>query len=173
MEDITTEQMIIVLVVVAAVVWWLNRRPDKEGRLPDLAVTRSKVLEILKAFVINEGVTREADVQKQLLHFLQDKFHHVQSQKPIGGVYAKQIDFDIGRERVGVEIKMAKSLLKKTEFDRLHGQMKSYSDAYPDDNLILLVFATSTELRDRVKQTKLKEAMEDFPVYHEFIELPT
>ena len=103
---------------------------------------------------------------------MENEFYHVQGQKPIGGIHAKQIDFDIGRERVGIEIKMAKSLYKKSEFDRLHGQMKSYAEYYPDDNLILLVFGTKSELRNRIKQTAIIEALDDYPVYYEFIEIP-
>ena len=51
--------------------------------------------------------------------------------------------------------------------------MKSYTESYSDDNLILLIFGTKAELRNRIKQTAVKEALEDFPVYHEFIEIPS
>lgn len=66
---------------------------------------------------------------------------------------------------------MAKSLYRKSEYDRLHGQMQGYCSAYPDDNLLLLVFGTEVELRNRIKQTAIKEALEEFPVHYEFIEV--
>ncbi len=176
MENITAEQVVIFGVIALAFFTWQKKRPDSEGRLPDAAVTREKVLGVLREFKVkrkSDGSSfRESDIHKQLLKFLQDRFYHVQSQKPIGGVHAKQIDFDIGRERVGIEIKMAKSLYKKSEFDRLHGQMKSYSEAYSDSNLILQVFGTKAELRDRVKQTAIIETLEDYPVHAEFIKIP-
>ena len=113
MENFSTEHLIVIILVIVAFVYWKNRQRDEEGRLPDLAVTRNKVLEVISAFEMNEVPSKEADIQKQLLSFLENEFYHVQGQKTIGGIHAKQIDFDIGRERVGIEIKMAKSLYKK------------------------------------------------------------
>jgi len=172
MQDISIEHIVIIFSFIFAFIYWNNRRRDQEGRLPDLAVTKEKVLKVLSDFEVQGKVTTEAGIQKQLLDFLQNEFYHVQGHKPIGGIHAKQIDFDIGRDRVGIEIKMAKSLFKKSEFDRLHGQMKSYSEYYPDDNLILLVFGTKSELRNRIKQTAVEEGLVDYPVYYEFIEIP-
>lgn len=82
----------------------------------------------------------EKDVQDELEVHLKKYFHSVSREYAIEGKNVKRIDFDIGNGRVGIEVKLAESLLKEGEGDRVIGQVLKYTNRkYNAQNLIIAV----------------------------------
>jgi hypothetical protein len=63
-----------------------------------------------------------------------------------GGYLGLKIDIDLGNGRVGVEVKLAESLLKAAEAHRLIGQAVYYQKRRYQDNLIVAVVGRSGDL---------------------------
>ena len=135
---------------------------DPEGRWIDDATDAERVIAELETFVTSTAShTKEGMLEKELFAFFQDRFHSVQRQVYIGGgVKALKIDFDFGDGRVGLELKLAESLLNSTEKQRLIGQMHDYTTKrYKPENFILVVAGiaplrsdpTVSEIRNLVK----------------------
>ena len=80
------------------------------------------------------------------------------TQHGVEGTNAKAIDFDIGRGKVGIELKLAQEVIKEGGNDRLLGQVIKYSTRkYKDSNLIVALVGFADDLR----QTALSD-LEDF-----------
>lgn len=135
---------------------------DPQGKWIDEATNVDRVLIELKTFMASPATRqREAAVEKELFAFFRDRFHSVQRQVYIGGgVKALKIDFDFANGRVGLELKLAESLLNSTEKQRLIGQMHDYTTKrYKPENFILVVAGvaplrsdpTISEIRSLVK----------------------
>lgn len=83
-----------------------------------------------------DGFT-EKDIEKQMYMHLKAKYQTVTTQYGIDG--GKFIDFDLGRNKVGVELKIGQKCIKSAEADRLKGQIMSYVKKYSSSNLIVVV----------------------------------
>jgi len=158
--------LLILLAVVILLVVLYSQKDKITGRsdlIQDADVTTSKVLKNLKEFkpeIIpnrKNGFT-EKDVEKQLERYLKDIYQHVTTQHGVEGTNAKAIDFDIGRGKVGIELKLAQEVIKEGGNDRLLGQVIKYSTRkYKDSNLIVALVGFADDLR----QTALSD-LEDF-----------
>ena len=151
---------------------------DKDGRIKDESITVKRVLESFSGFTpvsnpkLKDGFT-EGLLQKQLYTYLETQFVHVNREQGLEDINGAKIDFDIGRGKVGIEVKLARSLFKTSELQRLVGQMKDYTDdKYNSRNLIILVFGTSEEAKERVYISKIQERVQDIKATYAFIELP-
>ena len=151
----------------ALVYWyWIKVHKDDEGRIEDLSVNVDAVLEVLETFKassstsLQDGFT-EASIQKQLFSYLNSHFVHVNREQGVEGINGLKIDFDIGRGKVGLEVKLARSLFKAGGIHRLSGQLVDYSkNKYSDKNLIIAVFGTKDEGAQRVYLSDIQEKIE-------------
>lgn len=174
MDFITQNQELVAIVVaIALFVYWYNRRPDKDGRLPDLAITISKIENLILnelEFDEKSKISNERDAQKYLYEFLEERILHVQQHRSIGGTTSKTIDFDVGCGRVGIEIKMGKSAFKNAERNRMFGQVNEYLETeYGNDNLLLLFFCDEKTIKERVHHTAIREQFEERDVRIHFL----
>ncbi|MDP2884819.1 MAG: hypothetical protein Q8P51_07355 [Ignavibacteria bacterium] len=140
----------------------INDQKDPEGKWVNEVTNVKRVLIELESFSPSgDSYKKETALEKELFIFFQDRFHTVQRQVYIGGgVKALKIDFDFADGKVGLELKLAESLLDSTEKQRLIGQMHDYtSKRYKPENFILLVAGgarlrsdpTISEIRNLVK----------------------
>lgn len=132
---------------------------DPDGRWFDKATTVQRVLNELESFSSSpDAHKKEGVLEKELFNFLRDRFHTLQRQVYIGGGgKALKIDLDIADGQIGLELKLAESLLDSTEKQRLIGQIHDYTTKrYKPENFILVVAGddrfrsdpTIRELRD-------------------------
>jgi ABC-type bacteriocin/lantibiotic exporter with double-glycine peptidase domain len=84
-----------------------------------------------------------------------------------------KIDFDLGHGKVGIETKLAKSILKTASLQRLVGQLRDYTESkYKSNNLVVIVFGTSEEENERVALDKIKERIEANGAIYTYITIP-
>ena len=131
--------------------------------IQDNAVNTSKVLKSLNEFTPSIVPNRkfgftEKDIEKQLENHFKKIYQHVTTQHGVEGTNAKAIDFDIGRGKVGIELKLAQEVIKEGGNDRLLGQVIKYKTRkYNASNLIVAIVGFEDEMR----QTALSD-LEDF-----------
>ena len=106
-----------------------------------LPPTKENVLAQLREVRIPSRALRtEADVEEVIADSLAPRFQAVSQQYSVGGMLGLKIDLDIGDGQVGVELKLADSILGNTnEFHRLIGQAVYYDHRRYKGNLILCV----------------------------------
>lgn len=106
----------------------------------------------------------EEDAQDAIGYHLGEIFEDAVPQYNIGGYLGLKIDIDIGNGKVGVEVKLADSLLDSaTEIQRLIGQAVYYHKKRYMGNLIVAVVGR----REDLDHPKLKETywfLEDFDI---------
>ncbi len=91
----------------------------------------------------------EIDAQYVIGDHLAEVFEDVHPQYNIGGYLGLKIDIDIGNGKVGVEVKLADSLLKSAaEIQRLIGQSIYYQKKRYLDNLIIAIVGRREDLED-------------------------
>jgi hypothetical protein len=150
------EFLIIALILIAVVL--LYSQKDKltkdESLVQDKDVNTSKVLKHLEGFQMEAVANRkfgftEKDYEKQLEIYLKEIYQHVTSQKGIQGTNVKAIDLDIGRSKVGLELKTARAVIKEGGNDNLIGQIIKYQDRqYDKGNLIVCLVGSNEEFRN-------------------------
>ena len=144
--------LIIVGVIVLAVLYkafFVDGKKSADGRIDGRYITREQLLKILSEFTPQKiNKTRvEQGIQKELGRVLKDNITLVREEYPLEE--GRQIDFNIGdNKKYGVEVKVAKSLLKTTEWDRFQSQLRNYLTHYKDENLILVLFGSETEQKE-------------------------
>lgn len=150
---------------------------DKEGRIKDKAVNAKNVVNCLKNFTVEinpklkDGYT-EKSIQNQLKKHLLQQYVHVVSEYVIEGINATKINFDIGNGQVGLELKIAKSVFKTANLQRLAGQIEDYQKyKYDSKNLIVAVFGEKIHTDDRVMLKRVKEKVEDKNVKFVYTEI--
>ncbi len=114
-----------------------------------LVATRERVIDHLKRLTIpRRKATDESAAQDAIGYHLVEAFEDVVPQYNIGGYLGLKIDIDLGNGRVGVEVKLAESLLKAkaAEAHRLIGQAVYYQKRRYQDNLIVAVVGRSGDL---------------------------
>ncbi len=106
-----------------------------------LEPTKDNVIACLRELRLpNRALRSEADVEEVVASYLAPRFQSVCQQYSIGGMLGLKVDLDIGDGRVGVELKLADSILGKTnEFHRLIGQAVYYDYRRYHGNLILCI----------------------------------
>ncbi|MCX6141861.1 MAG: hypothetical protein NTZ35_01440 [Ignavibacteriales bacterium] len=140
----------------------IDEKKDPEGKWIDEMTNAKRVLAELESFEPSgDSYKKETALEKELFFFFRDRFHTVQRQLYIGGsVKALRIDFDIADGKIGLELKLAESLLDSTEKQRLIGQMHDYTTKrYKPENFILVIAGelrlrsdpTISEIRNLVK----------------------
>jgi len=130
-----------------------DNKKDCRNRWEDNYTTISKVINAIKKLEDDLKIVKsESALQKLILNHLTQIFHSVKKEVSIGGKSTK-IDIEVGN-RIGVELKMAKSLSKSAEFQRCIGQVThDYLKKYSKEYLILIVagnkkMRTSNEVKD-------------------------
>jgi len=163
-----------VVIVVAVVIKLRSGGAVEEGGpLPDDMVDRTAVESALRGFrpdwddKLKYGYT-EKRIQKQMCQYLRERFETVTTEYKIGGIRGTQIDLLVGdvsvsASPVGVEIKLARSLAKTAELQRLYGQLADYagpSSPFQGDNLVVIVVAEAEHVADtaRIKEIQDKVA---------------
>lgn len=149
---------------------------NADGLMNDSDVTVSYVKELLEKFKPNwhdhlkVGYT-EKSIEKELKVFFQASIRHVTDQYVIEGA-GNKIDFDLGDGSVGVELKLASSVFKSTQQDRMVGQLHTYSEKkYTSDNLIVAVFCTKGQMQERLIKKQVLERLDSIGC--EVLFLPT
>ena len=113
-------------------------------------------------------------MQEQLLAYLSARFETVVPEHGVGGHRATRIDFDIGGGRVGIEVKLARSLTKSTEFHRLSGQLENYVEhRYGDENLVVAVFGERKHSENRALLERIRRKIEEKSAVFVFGEIRT
>ena len=146
------------------IAWERSRAPR---RIADHEVTTARVLAALDGFTPQprrrpQRGYSEKSLQEQLGAYLADRFETVAPEYGIAGWNATRIDFDVGHGRVGIEVKLARSLAKSTEFHRLSGQLENYRERrYDADNLVVAVFGERRHSRDRALLGRIRRKIEE------------
>jgi hypothetical protein len=171
------DDQLIYWILGAVAVYWLfiKVHKDEDGRIEDQSVTVDRVIEILEGFKAKsdspETIT-EAQVQKQLFDYMNKHFVHVMREQGIENVNALKIDMDIGRGKVGIEVKLARALFKSSSLQRLVGQMDDYTEnKYDDKNLIVAVFGTTDEAKERGYLKNIQEKIEAVEAKYLFLKI--
>lgn len=149
--------------IAVLVIWECSK--GKARRLPDRKVRPRHVARALAAFSPRtrrlRGTYSEKSLQEQLGAFLRERFDTVVAEHGVASYNATRIDFDIGGGRVGIEVKLARSLSKSPEFHRLSGQLESYVEhRYGDGNLIVAVFGERRHTRNRALLARIRRKVE-------------
>lgn len=134
------------------------------------------VIAHLKKFVpkadskLKSGYT-EKSIEKQLVKFMKERFVEVTPQYVIGGRIPTAIDLDVANGIAGIELKIARSLVKADEFNRMKGQVDCYKKTrYKDDNIFLLV-AGEHEDRENSRLIEVKDFCLKNQIRYGFYEL--
>ncbi len=138
---------------------------DQAGpHTPLVEATRERVLEHLRGLSIPRRKAQdEGTAQDAIGMHLAEVFLDVVPQYNIGGYLGLKIDIDLGNGRVGVEVKLATSLLKATEAHRLIGQAVYYQQRRYKDSLIVAVVGRSEELEYPMLK-ELRSFLESFGI---------
>jgi hypothetical protein len=171
-----TEIIIGVVIILAIAYKYFITHKDDDGRIKDASVKISNVLEIISTFKmkyqpnLKDGYT-EKSIQNQLKKHLLEHYVNVVDEYGIEGINATKIDFDIGSGKVGVELKLAKSVFKTANLHRLSGQIDDYmKNKY--DNLIVVVFGEKSHTSERAMLTRIQEKVEEKEAIFHYFELP-
>ena len=115
-----------------------------------------------------QGFT-EKDVQVALQKFFNKHFETFYREYALEGINVKQIDFDLGKGRVGIEVKLAREIIKEGSWDRALGQINKYAKKkYVNGNLIVLV-AGSEEERESFKLREFERDVKDVGAVYSYL----
>lgn len=148
-------------------------RTTKSSKIPDSKVSVKQLLKDLKKMTLKKEPKyyKEDDIELQLEKQLKTMYENVDKQHTLEG--GKQIDFNIGHGKVGVELKLAKSLYRySVERDRIVGQLQGYIEAkYDNENLIAVVAGEKKHLDDSSNFKKVKKIIEKQGAHFIFLEI--
>jgi hypothetical protein len=137
-----------------------------------LKPTHNNVLKILDDLEILVKIKTEAQAEDIVSEYLEESFDIVARQYHLEGFRGQKIDIDIGRGSVGVEVKLAKSLLENIgEVYRCIGQAVVYLDKQYKDNLILVIVGTEKEIHHH-EIDEITDILSDLGVSCIFTECP-
>ena len=130
---------------------------EKSESMPPayLLVTKQAVLDHLKQLIVpRRKLSNETVAMDAIGDHLAKAFEDVVSQYNIGGYLGLKIDIDVGNGGIGVEVKLAESLLRSTaEIHRLIGQAIYYQKKHYGENLLVSIVG----LREVLDAPVLKE----------------
>ena len=171
MNDLEVFALVALLIITA---FYLANRYNKEGKLKDDSVKIDTVLHELTKFEMNaipdrkHGFT-EKDVQVALQKFFSKHFVTFYREYALEGINVKQIDFDLGKGRVGIEVKLAREIIKEGSWDRALGQINKYAKKkYVNGNLIVLV-AGNEEERESFKLREFERDVKDAGAVYSYL----
>ena len=154
--------------IAVLILWEASKSKTSPGRrVPDRKVNVRQVVRALAKFNARARTRprrgySEKSLQAQLGAFLAERFETVVPEHGVASWNATHIDFDIGGGRVGVEVKLARSLAKTTEFHRLSGQLESYTEhRYGADNLVVAVFGERKHSENRALLRRIRRKIEE------------
>ncbi|MEM8616302.1 MAG: hypothetical protein AAGF20_05140 [Pseudomonadota bacterium] len=175
---IAENQNIILLLSGLVLLYILYRsRRNPDGRWDDRNVTTEKVLQALEGFEaerearLKHGFT-ERSLQMQIKSWLNNQFENVDHDSGLASINGLKIDLDIGRGKVGIELKLARELFKTAHVQRLVGQIDDYLKAYNSEDLLLVVGITAEEVEDRVWVNEVEDRMASKEVQVVWLDLP-
>jgi hypothetical protein len=175
MEDQTFFFLLIVLAAIAAIYYLSQQNTNNDGgKIPDSKVDVKTVIDSLKTFIVKKVENRkygytELDIHKTLEKHFKTIFKSVTPEYGLESKNARFIDFDLGNGKVGVEVKLARSIFKTSEWDRVYGQLRKYTKAkYNSENLILLVIGNSED-QDNTILHEIMEDIKELNVNYHFI----
>ncbi|MBS9770540.1 MAG: hypothetical protein J7F05_08650 [Trichodesmium erythraeum GBRTRLIN201] len=167
----------IVIGIIGAILFGSSKKKNKDGKITDKFVDKDSVLDHLDEFKpklnpkLKFGFT-EKSIQKQLCDYLREYYEHVNTEYGIGGLNAIKIDIDVGEGKVGIELKLASKLFKTSEFNRLAGQLRQYTNSkYDEDNLILGIIGTKDDRKETSWIRQIKDLAEEYEAEVYFIEV--
>lgn len=125
-----------------------NRGQSAEATVKYMQPTKDEVITHLRRLSIPSRKLRaEADAEWVIGEHLGNAFEDVVPQYNIGGYLGLKIDIDIGNGKVGVEVKLADSLLKSaSEIHRLIGQSIYYQRKRYMGNLVVAIAGHQEDL---------------------------
>lgn len=144
-------EAVIVVVICLVIVYFLTLNGNDSNpnarkyieKIPDKDVDTLTVLAHLEGFKPSNRPDHrygfsEKDIHDELEAYLKNIFYSVTREHAIEGKNVKRIDFDLGNGMVGIEVKLAESVLSESENDRLIGQAQKYiARKYNSGNLII------------------------------------
>ena len=127
------------------------KKQKKPDRIPDNEVNVDLIKGLLSNYKFKPSIERkngftEKDVQKDLFNYLKSKIENVTREYALEGITGDKIDYDIGNGKIGLELKLAKSVYKAVGRNRALGQMVQYiKKKYKDGNFIIAVIGKAEE----------------------------
>jgi len=117
-------------------------------RTPNIQPSVENVIDNLKHLEIEKELVKlEKDAEDMISTFLAKFYRDVLSQFYIGGSLGLKIDLDINNSEIGIELKLASSLLNNpTEMFRLIGQAFFYRNRRYHNNLIIALVGSKGDL---------------------------
>lgn len=169
----TDEELLIVFVVAVAVllIFAIGSKTGKmvtvdEHLIQDDDVDVTKVLkrvnELTPQIVTNPrrkmGFT-EREIETQLLKHLQETFQSVVRQAPLTDkdVKTRVIDLDVGRGRVGIELKIAHEVVKGDNTGELFRQLDEYRKRRYDKANVIVAIAGFEEHRRDIRMRDIEK----------------
>lgn len=155
----------------------VKKKKNKSGKVPDEELSAKRVLKDLQKLVLKieeekKDKYNEKYIQEQLDNKLRIMYESVQREYILEGNKSGQIDFDLGRGKVGIEVKLAKSIFVGSELDRLIGQIQKYREAkYDDENLIILIAGEEKYLKNSVEFSDLKRKIENGNAHYIYVKV--
>jgi hypothetical protein len=160
-------EIIIVVVICLAVVCFIalgdngggNSNPSAQkpfDKISDKDIDVFTVLSHLEGFKPSNHPNHkngfsERDVHDELEAYLKNIYYSVTREHAIEGKNVKRIDFDLGNGMVGIELKLAESVLHESENDRLIGQALKYiGRKYNSGNLIIALAGHEHHTRNTI-----------------------
>lgn len=150
-------------IVLVLLILFLSKKKSNSGKLKDSEVNIELVKKLLLDFKVIPIADRkfgftEKDIHKQLGKYLKEKIENVTAEYSLEGITQNAIDFDLGNGKIGVEVKLAKSVFKTTEWHRALGQMTHYiKRKYNSGNYVMVVVG----FKDDKEHSILKELKKD------------
>jgi len=147
-----------ILSATAGTTYYIKKEYDKKRNQANI----TNVLRILRRIWIIKNKLpnyQENIVEAYLVRRLSKYFGNIETQKNIGGRKGarEKIDIDIENGKVGIELKLAKSLKNSNERNRLLGQLDLYlTRKYTVKNLLLVIVGEEAEEKSLV----IKELIE-------------
>ena len=135
-------------------------------------IVTDDVIEVLEDINISPNqIKTEKTVENIILKKLREEFEGVHQQYNIGGYLGFKSDIDIGDGRIGIELKLAKSLNNSSSnVQRLFGQVIYYQNRiYTEDNLIVVIIG-SPKYKEEPFMSEIIGFLEDLNVEVCYIE---
>lgn len=99
--------------------------------------------------------TTEKNVENVIAKQLKEQYGIVHQQYNIGGFLGLKCDIDLYNGNLGIELKLAKELLKSaTNIERLFGQAIYYNHRCYNGNLIILVVGRKKDCTPQMREIK-------------------
>ena len=128
-----------------------DSKKDAQGRWTDKETSAKRIITELKKLENDlKIITTERKLHSLISNHLKQTFHSVSSEVSIGDLKTTKIDIEVG-QKIGIELKMAKSLDRSSELQRTIGQVTyEYIKKYPGSCLLVVVGGPAVSRTSRV-----------------------